>query len=302
MWIQQIELFVIALWPVAPLHAQASTVQSVEQRVARLERQVVELRTIHDLPAAGPVELPAELVGNEHVKWGYPGGTCVFLVREHYVVCHDGDKRIPEWVTYHLTAENLTGDVARTDNFRADPDLVPDERAEPNDYKNSGYDRGHMAPAAAFKRSETAMSQTFLMSNMTPQRPSLNRRIWRQLEDQVRSLAQTHGSIWVFTGSLFLDDTGNPIQPTGFIGANRVAVPTHFYKVILCEHDAGAIELFAFIVPNQLQPISGSPGAFLVSVDSVEAVSRLDFFTALPDADEDRLEATVATTWPLRQE
>ena len=146
------------------------------------------------------------------------------------------------------------------------------------------------------------MSQTFLMSNMTPQRPSLNRRIWRQLEDQVRSLAQAHGSIWVFTGSLFLDDAGNPVQPTAFVGANRVAVPTHFYKVILCEHEVDTIELFAFIVPNQLQPISGSPEAFLVSVDSVETVSRLDFFTALPDADEDRLEATVAGTWPVRQE
>ena len=146
------------------------------------------------------------------------------------------------------------------------------------------------------------MSQTFLMSNMTPQRPSLNRRIWRQLEDQVRTLAQTHGSIWVFTGSLFLDSSGSPAEPGSFIGRNDVAVPTHFYKVILCEHDADTIELFAFIVPNQLQPISGSPEAFLVSVDSVETVSRLDFFTALPDADEDRLEATVATTWPLRQE
>jgi DNA/RNA endonuclease G (NUC1) len=302
MWIQHIELLLIAVWPVVPLYARPLAAQEVEQRLARLERQVVELRRIHDLPADPVIELPAELVGNEHVKWGYPGGTCVFLVREHYVVCHDGDKRIPEWVTYHLTTENLEGDLARTDNFRADPDLVPDERAEPNDYKNSGYDRGHMAPAAAFKRSAAAMSQTFLMSNMTPQRPSLNRRIWRQLEDQVRTLAETHGSIWVFTGSLFLDDAGNPVQPTAFVGANRVAVPTHLYKVILCEHDTDTIELFAFIVPNQLQPISGSPEAFLVSVDSVEAVSRLDFFTALPDADEDRLEATVATTWPLPQE
>ena len=302
MWIQRLELFAIALWPVAPLHAQVSAAQGVEQRVARLERQVVELRTIHDLPAAGPVELPAELVGNEHVKWGYPGGTCAFLVREHYVACHDGKKRIPEWVTYHLTAENLAGDVSRTDNFRADPDLVPGERAELIDYTNSGYDRGHMAPAAAFKRSATAMSQTFLLSNMTPQRPSLNRRLWRQLEDQVRTLAQTHGSIWIFTGSLFLDARGNPAEPSSFIGSNDVAVPTHLYKVILCEHDADAIELFAFIVPNQLQPISGPPQSFLVSVDSVETVSGLDFFIALADAEEEKLEATVAASWPVRQE
>jgi endonuclease G len=84
------------------------------------------------------------------VRWGYPGGNCAFPVREYYVACHDGAKPIPEWVTYHLTAENLAGDVARTDDFRAEPELVPDERAEPSDYRNSGYDRGHIAPAAAF--------------------------------------------------------------------------------------------------------------------------------------------------------
>ena len=98
MWIQHLELLITALWPVAPSHAQVSAAQSIERRVAWLERQVVELRNIHDLPADPVTELPAELVGNEHVKWGYPGGTCAFLVREHYVVCHDGEKRIPEWV------------------------------------------------------------------------------------------------------------------------------------------------------------------------------------------------------------
>ena len=106
MWIQHIELLLIAVWPVVPLHAQVSAAQNVEQRIAQLERQVVELRRIHDLPVSAVIELPAELVGNEHVKWGYPGGTCAFLVREHYVACHDSSKRVPEWVTYHLTAEN----------------------------------------------------------------------------------------------------------------------------------------------------------------------------------------------------
>jgi len=205
-------------------------------------------------------------------------------------------------VTYHLTAENLAGDAARSDDFRADPELVPGERAQPDDYKNSGFDRGHMAPAAAFKRSATAMSQTFLMSNMTPQRPSLNRRVWRQLEQQVRELAMRHGDVWVFTGSLFLDSAGGPTLPATLIGSNDVAVPTHFYKVILCQHANDSIKLFAFIVPNQLQPISGTPQSFLVSVDAVEALSGLDFFTALPDGAEDRLEAALATMWPLPQE
>ena len=152
----------------------------------------------------------------------------MLLVKEFFVICHDMEQEIPEWVTYHLTRENLQGTTQRTDDFRPDPELAPGERAELVDYRNSGYDRGHMAPAADFKRSQEAMSETFLLSNMAPQRPSLNRGIWERLEREVRSLADAHGSIWVFTGALFLDGSGNPSSPVSFIGPNRVAVPTHF--------------------------------------------------------------------------
>lgn len=270
--------------------------QTVEDRLERLERQVRELRAIHQPPD----ELPEELMGNEHVRWGYPGGDCTLLVKEHYVICHDDTNRVADWVTYRLNRENLQGDVSRTDNFRPDPELTSGERAELVDYRRSGYDRGHMAPAAAFKRSRTAMSETFLLSNMAPQRPNLNRRIWRMLEEHVRSLARAHGSIWVFTGTFYVDDAGNRVQPATFIGPNQVAVPTHFFKAILCEHTTGAVEMFAFIMPNQLRPVSGKPRDYLVSVDEVESLSGLDFFTVLSDPEENRLEAAVATNWPIR--
>ena len=172
--------------------------QTTDERVAQLERLVLELREIHDLPPTPVPELPVELIGNEHVQWGYPGGTCGFLIKEHYVTCHNDETLVPDWVTYHLTRENLEGDAARRNNFRPDPELAPGQRAELVDYRHSGFDRGHMAPAAAFKRSVTAMSETFFLSNMAPQRPNLNRRLWARLEAQVRTLAETHGSIWVF--------------------------------------------------------------------------------------------------------
>lgn len=281
----------------APPPAQA---QTVDDRVARLEQQVRELRALHGLPAPQPDELPEELIGNEHVRWGYPGGDCTLLVKEHYVICHDDVNRVADWVAYRLTRENLEGDVARTDDFRPDPELSPGERSELVDYRRSGYDRGHMAPAGSFKRSRTAMSETFLLSNMAPQRPNLNRRIWRSLEENVRSLARAHGSVWVFTGALYVDDDGNPVQPPTFIGPNRVAVPTHFFKAILCEHATGEVEMFAFLMPHQLGPLSGQPIDYLVSVDEVEALSSLDFFSALPDTQEDQLEESVATNWPIR--
>jgi len=157
------------------------------------------------------------------------------LVTEYFVTCHQDEYRIPEWVAYRLTADDMTGEAERSDDFRADPDLPEGDRAELADYAGSGYDRGHMAPAAAFKRSDAAMSQTFVLSNMAPQTPALNRQMWRLLEEDVRGLASQAANTWVFTGSLFVDENGAMIEPTTFVGENRVAVPTHFYKVILAE-------------------------------------------------------------------
>jgi endonuclease G len=156
-----------------------------------------------------------------------------------------------------------------------------------------------MAPAADFKRNRVAMSETFLLSNMAPQHPNLNRRMWQQLEAQVRHLADTHGRIWIFTGALYLDAAGSPAGPVGFIGLNRIAIPTHFFKAILCEHASGAHEMFAFIMPNRLEPVAGQPLDYVTSVDRVEQLAGLDLFSELPDAEEDRLEALVPTNWPI---
>lgn len=179
---------VVAFLSVLAGHLDSLYAQSVEERFRELEQQVCELRALHQIPTGEPVGLPIELIGNEHVRWGFPGGGCAFLIKGHYFTCHNGRTLVPDWVTYHLTRENLEGDLGRTNNFRPDPELTEGERAELIDYRRSGYDRGHMAPAAAFKHRRTVMSETFLLSNMAPQKPNLNRRIWRTLESDVRSL------------------------------------------------------------------------------------------------------------------
>jgi endonuclease G len=285
-----------------PLSAAAAQTATIEARLARLEQQVAELRALQGLPAVSagtPSGLPEELMGNPNVRWGYPGGACTLLIKEFYVICEDIPRRLPEWVTYELTREMLAGHAARTDDFRPDPDLTPGERAELVDYRNSGYDRGHMAPAGDFQRGQPAMSETFLLSNMAPQHPNLNRRMWQLLEAQIRHLADAHGHIWVFTGPLYLDAAGNPTTPSQFIGPDRVAVPTHFFKVVLCEHASGAHEMFAFIMANRLEPLSGQPVDYVASVDRVEQLTGLNFFTELPDPEEDRLEALIPTSWPI---
>ena len=218
--------------------------QTLEERGAALERQVAELRVRAGLASAAPGDLPTELAGNIHVRWGFPGGRCTILVKEFYVACHDPERKVPEWVTYRLTREDLALDVIeRTDDFRPDPDLAPGERAELVDYRSSGYDRGHLAPAADFKRSREAMSSTFLLSNMAPQRPNLNRGIWARLEDQVRQLVQSHGRVWVFTGALYLDARDRPLQLPRLVHRS--------YSIAFVKHSGEALQS-----PEQRAPMS----------------------------------------------
>jgi endonuclease G len=270
--------------------------QTIEQRIRALEREVADLRqrlpTV--IPAGAPLAAPPStadgFANNVHLQWGFPGGSCSPLNKDVYITCHDNERRLPQWVTYRLRRQDLENPVSeRTDDFRPDPELEAIARAELADYRSSGYDRGHMAPAADFKRSDDAMSTTFLLSNMAPQRPNLNRRIWAQLEDQVRQLTQSHGRVWIFTGALYLDGNDRPTTPAATING-RVAVPTHFYKAILCEHANGNRELFGYLLPNQLDPIADPLDSFAVTVDRLEELSGLDFFAALPDAEETQLQ------------
>ena len=292
-------LALLAVWFTVPFVLVVGQQPTVEQRLERLEQKIDQLSRRLGINLEEPADLSG-LSGNEHLRFGNPGCDGNLLVKPQYVICHRNDWKIPKWVTYHLSAENLQGNAARSDDFRPDPELPEGQRSELADYRNSGFDRGHMAPAADFKRSKVAMSETFLLSNMTPQTPNLNRRMWANLEDQVRSLANTHGSIWIFTGSLFLDAEEKPVQPARHIGPNQVAVPTHFYKAILCDHGGGNFEMFAFILPNQRPVLSGTPRDYIVTVDKVQQLSHLDFFAGLPDEQEKRLETTKATNWPVQ--
>jgi len=155
-----------------------------------------------------------------------------------------------------------------------------------------------MAPADDFKRDSVAMSETFFISNMSPQWPNLNRNIWEQLEEQVQSSASACGNIWVITGSLFMDSLEHSSRPTIFIGPDSVAVPTHFYKAILCEHPDGTHEMFAFIIQNRRNTLPGMPKDYIVTVRHIENLTGLDFFNQLPREEQDSLETKADMNWP----
>ena len=268
---------------------------SVEAQVVALRTAVLALTEDHpSLPSAG-----------RHLRWGLPAGgqflpedePDTLLDKEFFIISYDEQWRIPEWVAYHLSPALLGGTTNRTNDFRADP-VLRDERAELRDFRGSGFDRGHMAPAAAFKRSRRAMSTTFLLSNMTPQTARLNRRIWRELEEEVRRFVNERGDTWVITGSVFMAADSTAILPTRFIGPNRIAVPTHFYKVLLTAHDSGTFDMVAFLLPNRSQSIRGDPADFVVSVDFLENITGHDFFGLVPDPTEAILESALGS-WPF---
>lgn len=199
------------------------------------------------------------------------------VISSHQIVNYSGfslsyneDHEQADWVIYLLTEEMTWGIVEREDKFRVDSNILT-KSAHPNDYKNSGYDRGHLVPAADMKWSEKSMKESFLMSNVSPQTPQFNRGIWKKLEEKIRDWAIEYDSIIVVTGPVFKDFKVK-------IGKNQVTVPTYFFKVIL-DISQPDIKAIAFLLKNEgsYKPLS----SFAISVDSLEKFSDHDFFPNL---------------------
>jgi len=182
------------------------------------------------------------------------------------------------WVAYELDKAKASVTITRTDNYRADP-LVRTASASLDDYKNSGYDRGHLFPAADAWDS-ASMNDCFYLSNMSPQTHSFNAGTWEKLEVQVRNWALRFDTLYIVTG---------PILRKGLptIGIDSVAVPEYFYKAILCLNSKDTMAIgFILKHENSQMPLS----SFAVSIDSVEKISGIDFFPLLPDSLEQRVE------------
>lgn len=195
----------------------------------------------------------------------------------HYTLSYNVSHKQANWVYYIPKIKIDTKAAKRTDDFREDP-LVGHGSAKPSDYAKSGYDRGHLCPAGDMTLSAEAMSETFYMSNMSPQIPGFNRGIWKSLEEQVRKWGKRE-LIYVVTGPVFKSNKGQ-------IGQNKVTVPGYYYKVIYAPTRQ---EMIGFILPNEKTRKTWED--YVVSVDSVENFTGINFFSQLPDSLENRLEA-----------
>ena len=205
------------------------------------------------------------------------------ITHKGYTVSYNYDWKIPNWVAYELTDWEVAGEVPRYDRFKPDPMVPQNVTATTNDYKYSGYDRGHMAPAADMKWDEQAMKESFYLSNICPQNPNLNGGVWKDLEEQVRDLASQKGRIFVVCGPIVNDASTT-------LGENKVVVPQAFFKVLLQEDD-GETYTIGFVYENKSgrKPMS----TYAMPVDEVEEMTNIDFFPSLPNKIEKKTESEV---------
>ena len=217
----------------------------------------------------------------DNLDLGVPGKCDQVSEREGYALGYVEAWEQPAWVSYRLTKDEvMTRKANRERAFLEDPE-VKTGSAISFDYQGSGYDRGHLAPAGDMHWSSKTMLESFYMSNMSPQEPSFNRGVWSKLEKAVRRFAYSEGSVVVVTGPIVTADD------TKTIGHNKVRVPGFYYKVVYDETPPE--KMIAFILPNKgsNKPVE----SFVVTVDDVEEATGLDFFSALPEDVQRRLES-----------
>ncbi len=236
---------------------------------------------------------------NDSLKYGQPKCDGTILKKTYYTVCYENDWKIPQWAAEHITSANLKGKEARTNDFRPDPAVAKDKQSLNSDYLNSGYDRGHQAPAGDYVFSKKAMSETFFLSNMAPQTPRLNRFAWKDLETEVRaSVIHCRSGIWILTGPIF-----KSLPPEHSTGKNKVAIPGSFFKVVLCVMPSASDKpylLYTFVLPNQKEPISGSSEKYESNVSMVEHLTGLKLFETLSSQGVLEEQSPKSSRWPIQ--
>lgn len=196
-----------------------------------------------------------------------------------FAVSFNPSRHIPNYSAWILDTDRVKGELPRG-KFHNDPYVIGS--ADPGDYVNSGYDRGHMAPAADMKWHAEAMNDCFSMTNIVPQSPKLNQRAWKNVEDKCRARIPLDSTLVIICGPI---PNANDKQ---VIGANRVAVPSQFFKVILAPR-ADPPYSIAFIMNNG--PVEGGMQRAATTVNHVEEITGYDFFSALPDSIEEQIES-----------
>lgn len=220
-----------------------------------------------------------------------PNSTTGYVVHhDYYSLSYSEKHEQPEWVAYELKKNQLSKNKLKRPYFIKD-NSIKTKSAHWRNYKKSGYDKGHLCPAGDRRFSKLAHDETFLTSNISPQKHDFNAGVWNRLEQKTRYWANKYNGVYVVTGGILSNNLKT-------IGQENVSVPNYFYKVLL-DNFNGKTKMIAFLVPHKE---SNKPlYEFVVSVDSIEKITGLDFFPQLEDKKETKLEAnTNYKNWSFR--
>jgi endonuclease G len=236
------------------------------------DTQEVDVRDFDDnLPLGTLNYLPTQELGDQLVRYNY------------YTMSYSNEHKNAEWVAYELLGARLDLSTRRErQNFKSDPNVRSE--ASSSDYSNSGYDRGHLVPAYDMNFNEKAMSESFYMTNVSPQVPDFNRGIWKRLEGTVRKWAKKEKRLYVITGPLLKKtvEEAERISPTG------PTIPRGFFKIVV-DYEGGEKKGIAFMFKNKDidQPLE----QFVTTIDLVERYTNLDFFPDLTAEEERAIES-----------
>jgi endonuclease G len=209
-----------------------------------------------------------------------PSSTTHQIIKhQYYALSYNEKYEQAEWVTYYLKGEEGIVNHFKRPRFIEDP-KVSTASAHTDNYKKSGYDRGHLCAAADMRLTKEAFDETFYTSNISPQMHRFNDGVWKRLEEKTRYWAQKYNGIYVVTGGVLQKNLKT-------IGRENVAVPNYFYK-ILFSNTNGKYKMVGFLVPHQ--DSDAALYSFVVSVDAIEKMTGIDFFPQLDDKIENELE------------
>lgn len=220
----------------------------------------------------------------------YKVGENQILAYTQFTLSYNDEHEQADWVAYELTAEEVEKKIDRCDCFAADKN-VSAGTATKNDYTSTGFDKGHLCPAADNNMSEQANRESFFMSNMSPQLPQFNRGVWASLEHWVREQAKEHKKIYVVTGPVFVNNLG-------VISSKKITIPGYFYKTVL-RFDGTTAKTIAFLLP-QVGAV-GNIEDYVVAVNTIETLTGLDFYPALSNSIENKAESQIELkTWGFK--
>lgn len=208
------------------------------------------------------------------------------------MIGYDLELRVPLWTAHRLNAKGL-GQNERVDCFRRDPRIDAPAASLPSDYKEPVFDQGHLAPNGDMSTGLVPVINSFMMSNMAPQFCQFNRGVWQILESLIRVWVKDNKTLYVVTGSVFdHDGDGRPDTNTDVPrmkssnGKERVAVPSHFYKIVIRQQEDGTVDALAFLMPHDMTDVAGDEAIQhlernLKSIEDIEAVAGVKLFPAV---------------------